>query len=250
MENRKYFSFRINVGGNSFPILIEEIINFCSVYKHCLVCLENKDETVKNDHVHCLVWGEEIIEAEWRARIKKEIAYSTSSKNRFAWCDPDINGREFGRACMYICKGTRSQLPNVVVNTDFTEPEIHKLWISYWNENLTIMKKAQEDTSERQIPKLFKKHGDFIREQLLQVPLSQRQYINFKLCKKYVFQEYYEEQKAYDRNKFASVVMGLMLQTNRELFEAAEDDRLAKICGFSNLVVQQGENYLEEHGDI
>lgn len=247
MDETPYASFRINITGGSFPITLEEVKNFCSVYEHCLMCFEPKDATVKNNHVHVIVWGEAIEESEWRQRLHSEIKYISSSKNRFAWCDPDLKGRNFTRACQYLCKGSRDCVADIPLNTDFTQPEIDAFWLAYWGEQTRIVKNNQEDTSTRMIPKLYQRHGLEVIRKMNEsdVPGRCARYCLFKLWYDICMHEWYVEEKPYDRNKFMAVVMGLILRTDEESFNRNELEKCAKIAGFGNLHVNHGEQAME-----
>lgn len=241
MENIEYFSFRINLSTGAHPIYVDDILELCAPYKCCLVVKECADKKVKNDHVHGIIWNEAVDKDEFTKRMKALIPNVCGYNNgRYAICETELNGQNFYKACCYLCKGLREAKPLVIINTSFTEPQIEEFWLDFWAVKSTLIKKHQEDTSQRMIPKLFELHGQRVKQN------CHNRYQVFMEWRSICLAEWKKELKPYDTDSFMRVVMGLMLQTDEVDFDIYTLDKHLKIAGFSNSSVEYYKRLDEE----
>lgn len=226
-SDRQYFGLRINI--NSL-ITEEQILKFISRYQHYLICKEDGDKEVKNTHTHIIIWGddqpvwdteEKINATEFKDLLHKEIK-GTRANGRWAL---EHKGKEFYKACKYLCKGHIGQKPNMIGNTDFNDLEIEAFWREWWTENLAVTQRLKADDSLRNIEVILKKYNpEYLQltEELkdarfpLQGTKSYSEISAFWFFK--IGDHYYDDIKTWDDRDIEKLLNGLMLQCSKQSF--------------------------------
>lgn len=230
-----YFSFRINI---SKSCTRAQVANLLSRHEHVLACFENADRDVKNDHCHIVIWNEKINEEAFVARMKLEIP-GTKGNGRYAVCrEHEKLEKELKCALQYICKGTIQTLPDVIISQGINNLEIEQHWRNYWSHNLVSTQKKKEDDSMRNIEVIWRKNVEKFESfkiSLKDEPTSKWFCAWGLFWYDAVCEHYFDEFKVWEDAKITGIINGLLLRSDRVMFQNRKEQKIMSLLGLNNL---------------